>query len=172
MSTLPSTVSPSDTYPAPTALKQRCQAWISRYIARLAYQNKTAEWVAITLFFSGLLLWDAIPVDWAIARWSLILHLLVGLIVFPLTTGLFWVAHRRLMLTSDNAFLRKTGALLDIIIGTCFVTGLVLTFLGETGNLPSNLTADAHWLSGLILGPIMLVHAWRYSVLRFKSSPP
>ena len=137
-------------------------------MVRLAYENKVAEWVAITLFFSGLLLWDAIPVDWAIARWSLIFHLLVGLVVFPLTTGLFWVAHRRLMLTSNKAFLRKTGSFLDVIIGGCFVSGLVLTFLGETGNLASSLTADAHWLSGLILGPVMLVHAWRYSVLRFN----
>ena len=168
MSTLQSTVPASNSLPAPTALKKRCQAWISSYMTRLAYENKTAEWVAITLFFSGLLLWDAIPVDWAIARWSLIFHLLAGLIVFPLTTGLFWVAHRRLMLTSNKVFLRKTGTLLDVIIGTCFVSGLVLTFLGETGNLPSSLTADAHWLSGLILGPLMLVHAWRYSVLRFK----
>ena len=168
MSTLQSTVLASDTLPASTALKKRCQTWISSYMERLAYHNKAAEWVAIALFFSGLLLWDAIPVDWAIARWSLIIHLLAGLIVFPLTTGLFWVAHRRLMLTSNKAFLRKTGTFLDVIIGTCFVTGLVLTFLGETGNLPSSLTADAHWLSGLILGPLMLVHAWRYSVLRFK----
>ncbi len=168
MSTRQSTVPASDTLPAPMALKQRYQAWISSYMTRLAYENKTAEWVVIVLFFSGLLLWDAIPVDWAIARWSLIFHLLAGLIVFPLTTGLFWVAHRRLMLTSDKGVLRKTGAFLDAIIGTCFVSGLVLTFLGETGNLPSNLTADAHWLSGLILGPLMLVHAWRYSVLRFK----
>ena len=168
MSTLQSTVPASDSLPTPTALKQRCQAWISSYMVRLAYENKVAEWVAITLFFSGLLLWDAIPVDWAIARWSLIFHLLVGLVVFPLTTGLFWVAHRRLMLTSNKAFLRKTGSFLDVIIGGCFVSGLVLTFLGETGNLASSLTADAHWLSGLILGPVMLVHAWRYSVLRFN----
>lgn len=172
MSTSPPIVSSSDTLPAPRALKQRYQAWVSSYIARRTYQNKSAEWVAIALFVSGLLLWDAIPVDWAIARWSLILHLLTGLIVFPLTIGLFWVAHRRLMLTSNKGFLRKTGTFLDIIIGTCFVTGLALTFLGETGNLPSRLTADTHWLSGLILGPVMLVHAWRYSVLRLKSSPP
>ena len=168
MSTLQSTVSTSDTLPSPAAFKQRRQTWISNYIIRLTYQNKTAEWVAIALFFSGLLLWEAIPVDWAIARWSLIFHLLAGLIIFPLTTGLFWVAHRRLMLTSNKVFLRKTGSFLDVTIGTCFVSGLVLTFLGETGNLPSSLTADAHWLSGLILGPLMLVHAWRYSVLRFK----
>ena len=168
MSTLHSTITTADTLPAPAALKQRCQTWISSYMVRLAYDNKVAEWVAITLFLSGLLLWDAIPIDWVIARWSLIFHLLAGLIVFPLTTGLFWVAHRRLMLTSNKSFLRKTGFFLDVIIGTCFVTGLVLTFLGETGNLPASLTADAHWLSGLILGPVMLIHAWRYSVLRFK----
>lgn len=155
-------------HPSPVASQALTERW-NAYMVRLAYQNKTAEWIAIFLFISGLLLWEVIPVDWSIARWSLVIHLLIGLLIFPLTTGLFWLAHRRLMLTSKKAFLRKTGRMLDFILGTCFISGVALTFLGDTGNLPASLTCDAHWLSGLILGPVMLAHAWRYSAIRFPS---
>ena len=160
---------PESTFQQTPATSQALKDRWNAHMARLAYQNKTAEWVAISLFISGLLLWEVIPIDWAVARWSLVFHLLVGLLIFPLTTGLFWLAHRRLMLTSNKAFLRKTGRMLDIIIGVCFISGLTLTFLGDTGNRPASLTCDTHWLSGLILGPVMLAHAWRYSAIRFPN---
>lgn len=143
------------------------KSWDS-YFTRLAFKNRAAEWTAIALFVSGLLLWDVLPVEWMIARWSLIIHIIVGILIFPLTTGVFWLSHRQLMLKSQKPRLRQTGRALDFILGGCFISGLVLTFLGDTGNLPASLTSDAHLISGLIMGPTMLIHAWRYSVLRFR----
>lgn len=166
MSTLQTTtVEPTPSTQEPFDIRQR---W-KDFVANLAYKNQSAELVSICLFISGVLLWEAIPLEWDIVRWSLLLHLLVGLILFPLTTGLFWMVHRRLMISSTKPRLRTTGRILDICIAGCFVSGLLLVFLGDTGSLAASLTSDTHWLSGLILGPLMLIHAWHYSVFRFKS---
>jgi len=131
-----------------------------------AYKNKAAEWVMLTLFVSGLLLWETLPVSWPIFRSALFFHVIAGLIIFPLTTGLFWWAHRRLLVNNKKPFLRITGQALDWLLGLCFLTGLILSFWGATGNVAGEWISNTHWMTGLLLGPLMLRHAWRFSVLR------
>lgn len=139
---------------------------LDRYLRWQAYHHAAAEWVVLLLFFSGLLLWERLPVAWPVFRWSLILHLFVGLIVFPLTTGLFWWSHRKLFKSSCKRFLRITGELLDWLLLLCFGTGFILAFWGATGSEMSHWLSDIHWITGLLMGPLMVRHAWRYTVLR------
>ncbi len=140
---------------------------VTRYLDWLTYHHRMAEWMLLLLFFTGLVLWDRIPMVWPVFRWSLIIHVAAGLIIFPLTTGLFWVSHRRLLKSSKKPFLRITGQLLDWLLSVCFLSGLILAFWGATGNTLSTWVSDIHWVSGLLMGPMMVRHAWRFSVLRF-----
>ena len=144
---------------------------LSRYLRWQAYHHAAAEWVVLLLFVSGLFLWERLPIGWPVFRWSLILHVAAGLIIFPLTTGVFWWTHRKLLVCSDKQFLRVTGQIVDWLLLICFITGFILAFWGATGNDLSHWVSDIHWLTGLLMGPLMLRHAWRYTVLkRFKFS--
>ena len=141
-------------------------ALVRNFRQKQAYKNKAAEWVMLALFVSGLLLWETLPVSWPIFRSALSVHVVAGLFVFPFTTGLFWWAHRKLLVSSNKPFLRITGQILDGLLALCFITGIVLSFWGATGDEASRWISNTHWLTGILLGPVMLRHAWRFSVLR------
>lgn len=141
-------------------------ALLQRYLRWQAYHHAAAEWVVIFLFVSGVLLWERVPVAWPLLRWSLILHVAVGLIVFPLTTGLFWWSHRKLLQCGRNKFLRATGQILDWLLLICFVSGFILAFWGATGSHAGHWLSDIHWITGLLMGPLMVRHAWRFTVLK------
>lgn len=157
-------------------LRMNPRSGLSDLLRRLlhwqAYHHVAAEWTLILLFVTGLLLWDRIPVEWGLFRWSLVLHVIGGLLIFPLTTGFFWVAHRKLVSCSCKSFLRITGRIIDVLLLLCFISGLALAFWGATGNTLSLWMSDLHWISGLLLGPLVLRHAWRYSVLRLSRYLP
>ena len=142
---------------------------LSRFKRWQAYRNKAAEWVLVFLFVSGVLLWETLPISWPVFRWSLLLHSIAGLLLFPLTTALFWWAHRGLLERSNKPFLRLTGQILDWLLALCGLSGIVLLFWGAAGNQIGELTSDLHWITGLLLGPLTLRHAWRYSALRALS---
>jgi hypothetical protein len=149
-------------------IKKTVASFTDWFANRLMYQHRTAELVLYLLFISGILLWEFLPISWPIFRWSLLLHSLIGIILFPLTTGLFWLSHRRLFKSSNKPFLCVSGRVIDILLVISFLSGLVLFFYGATGDTASERISDLHWLAGLIIGPLVITHAWKYSLLRFR----
>jgi nitrate reductase gamma subunit len=137
------------------------------YFKRLAFQHKKAEAVLYLMFFSGLLLWPFITVPWPVERTVLLLHMLAGISVFPILVGSFWLSHRRLIQNSNKKFLRQTGSLIEYLLIVCTLSGVFLTFWGNTGNDFSVLVQDIHFYSSWLLTPLVLRHAWRWTVIKF-----
>lgn len=144
-------------------------SWQQRLKLR-AYHHRSAEWCMYFLAISGILLWGVLPVDWVIVRWSLIVHIVVSLLVFPFTLGLFWFSHRKLLARSKKRFLRLTGTAIDWSLFICTLSGIYLFFIGDNGNMNGYIIATAHLIVGLLLAPLVLVHAFRFSVLKIFSS--
>ena len=146
-----------------TSLKQVLKsAWISQ-----GYRSKPAELTLYILALTGLPLWDALGVDWPINRLLLVLHLLVSLILFPLLVLPFWLSHRSHLANSQSAFLRQTGRTIEYGLILAFASGLWLIIIGNPG---ASTGFIAHWLHLLIalpLGLLVLVHAWRYGLVRW-----
>lgn len=142
---------------------QKCRlAW-----QRLAYQHKKAETLLYLMFLSGVLLWPAISVPWQVERWVLLTHMIAGLTVFPAYVGSFWFAHRKLLQQSKKPLLRKTGTLIEYLLVLCTLSGIYLTFWGNTGNNLSLLIRDIHFYSSWLLALLVVKHAWRWTVIRF-----
>ena len=120
------------------------------------------------MFLSGLTLWQTVSVSWEVERWMLLLHIAIGSSVFTLVVGAFWCSHRRLILTSRNAFLRTTGTLIEWLLATCVLTGFYLFIYGKTGNTLSLVIQELHFYSSWILVPLVLRHAFRWSIFNLR----
>lgn len=140
------------------------------YWEKQAYRHKSAEKLMYLMFVSGFLLWDQLAVSWMIERWLLLAHMMVGISVFLWVVGVFWSAHRRLLLRSKKAFLRITGRMTEGLLVLCISSGIYLFFYGVTGNELSLLIQDVHFYSSVVLTPLVFRHAFRWSVLNLKSS--
>lgn len=141
-----------------TPLRQRWQA--------LAYRNRAPEWCLYALAVTGLLLWSPVNLPWSWQRWNLTLHSLVGAVLFPVLVVPFWLSHRRLLTSSRRAFLRWTGRGLELMLVLLSVTGYWLFFIGHRGNAFEAWVGLVHLYLGLGLAPLLVRHAWRWSVLR------
>lgn len=156
----------STTYSAPqSTIGIRLQAAYKR----LAFHHKKAEFVLYLMFLSGLLLWPMISIPWQTERVVLLMHMLAGLTIFPIYVGSFWLSHRSLLKGSKKTFLRKTGSLIEYLLIACTLSGIYLTFLGNTGNNLSILIQDIHFYSSWLLAPLVLKHAWRWTILNIFS---
>lgn len=114
---------------------------------RLAYQHKWAETLLYVMFFSGLLIWPVIAVDWEIKRFMLIMHMLVGISLFLLVVGAFWSSHRTLLKKSTKPFLRTTGSVIEYLLMSCSISGVYLFFYGNQGNALGLFIQDIHFYS-------------------------
>ncbi|MGN5192382.1 hypothetical protein [Aeromonas veronii] len=135
----------------------------------LAYHHQAAEGTLYLMFFSGLLLWEPLTPLWSIARWNLFLHVMLSLTLFPLLFGAFWLSHRSLLNRSNKPFLRTTGRIIEALLLICLASGLLLVLHGTPGDAMGNLASWAHWLSALLLTPLVLRHAWRWTILKWRS---
>ncbi|MCH7371700.1 MULTISPECIES: hypothetical protein [Aeromonas] len=135
----------------------------------LAYHHQAAEGSLYLMFFSGLLLWEPLTPFWSLARWNLFLHVMLSLSLFPLLFGAFWLSHRRLLRHSHKPFLRTTGQIIEALLLVCLGSGLVLVLHGTPGDRLGALASWAHWLSSLALTPLVLRHAWRWTILKWSS---
>ncbi|QFI54389.1 hypothetical protein [Aeromonas simiae] len=135
----------------------------------LAWHHKTAEALLYLMFFSGLLLWEPLTPVWGVARWNLLLHLLLSLSLFPLWFGAFWLSHRRLLLRSRKPFLRTTGRTIELLLLLCVSSGVLLVLHGTPGDRLGAVASWLHWASTLALTPLVLRHAWRWTVLRLRA---
>ena len=50
-----------------------------------------------------------------------------------------------------------------------FFSGLLLVVHGTPGDSLGNLASWAHWLSALALTPLVLRHAWRWTILKWRT---
>jgi hypothetical protein len=142
---------------------------VTTYWKKQAYRHKNAEKLMYLMFLSGLLLWDWLAVPWGLERWLLLAHMVVGMTVFLWVVGLFWSAHRKLLLRSKNDFLKLTGRLTEVLLGVCVASGVYLFFYGVTGDTVSVLIQSVHFYSSLLLTPLVFRHAFRWSVLNLKA---
>lgn len=142
--------------------------WLSQWWQRLAYHHKWAESLLYLMFFSGLLLWDGIGVHWQVERWTLLFHMVVGATLFVGIVGAFWASHRRLIITSRNPFLRKTGTVIEWLLIVCSFSGIYLFFFGKPGNTLGGIIQDIHFYSSWLLAPLVFRHAMRWSVFNIK----
>ena len=140
----------------------------SQWWQRLAYHHKWAESLLYVMFFSGLLLWDAVAVSWQIERWTLLVHMLVGATLFTVIVGAFWGAHRRLITSSNKSFLRQTGTVIEWLLIVCSLSGFYLFFYGKPGNTLGVIIQDVHFYSSWLLAPLVFRHAMRWSVLNLN----
>lgn len=135
----------------------------------LAYHHQAAEGSLYLMFFSGLLLWEPLTPLWSLARWNLFLHVMLSLTLFPLLFGAFWLSHRSLLNRSNKPFLRTTGRIIEALLLICLASGLLLVLHGTPGDAMGNLASWAHWLSALLLTPLVLRHAWRWTILKWRT---
>ncbi|MBA2080791.1 hypothetical protein [Aeromonas veronii] len=135
----------------------------------LAYHHQAAEGTLYLMFFSGLLLWEPLTPLWSLARWNLFFHVMLSLTLFPLLFGAFWLSHRNLLNRSNKPFLRTTGRIIEALLLVCLASGLLLVLHGTPGDAMGNLASWAHWLSALALTPLVLRHAWRWTILKWRS---
>lgn len=135
----------------------------------LAFHHQAAEGSLYLMFFSGLLLWEPLTPLWSLARWNLFLHVALSLTLFPLLFGAFWLSHRSLLRKSRKPFLRTTGRIIEALLLICLASGLLLVLHGTPGDGMGNLASWAHWLSALALTPLVLRHAWRWTILKWRT---
>ncbi len=133
---------------------------------RQAYLNQAAEWSLYFMFASGLILWELFTLPWAFERLVLISHVIASLIIFPLMVLPFWLSHRRLLKKSQKRLLIITGQLLDLLLLACAASGLFLFLIGNRGDNLGYLAFLIHLISALILAPILMRHAAKWSVLK------
>ena len=135
----------------------------------LAYHHQAAEGSLYLMFFSGLLLWEPLTPLWSLARWNLFLHVMLSLTLFPLLFGAFWLSHRALLNRSNKPFLRITGRTIEALLLVCLASGLLLVLHGTPGDAMGSFASWAHWLSALALTPLVLRHAWRWTILKWRT---
>ncbi|EBA14782.1 hypothetical protein RSK20926_09819 [Roseobacter sp. SK209-2-6] len=133
---------------------------------REGYRSKPAELVLYFLTISGLILWTGFNLPWQFQRTTLVLHILVSLLAFPLFVLPFWLAHRGILKRSEKPFLRLTGHIIEYALVLLTLSGLYLVFYGNRGNLTGQIAYWAHLLPALPLVVVLICHSKRWSMLK------
>ena len=150
------------TPPQPMSLSANASLWWQRQ----AYRNKAAEWSLYFMFISGFMLWNQFTLPWELERMVLIVHVLSSLILFPTAVLPFWLSHRNLLKGSQKKLLVMTGQFLDLLLFACASSGIFLFLVGNRGDGIGHLAYLAHLISALIITPLLMRHAARWSVLK------
>lgn len=142
---------------------------LERMEKALAYRHERAEWTLYFLAVSGLILWGGFTAPWSLVRWSMLAHIVVGVLFFPSVVLAFWLAHRSLLRYSRKLRLRVTGRAIEAILLLMTLSGFYLLIYGNPGNMLGQWMHFIHlWLTVLLL-PLLVWHAFRWSVLRWRS---
>lgn len=132
----------------------------------LSYRNRAAEWSLYLMFFTGILLWNQITLPWSLERLLLVTHIVSSVLLFPVFVLPFWLSHRRLLARSKKKLLKVTGQLIDYILLGCMASGLYLVLLGNRGDDLGWLAYIVHLVTALVLVPLLIRHAAKWSVLK------
>ncbi|TMV84123.1 hypothetical protein FGG78_22030 [Thioclava sp. BHET1] len=127
---------------------------------------KPAELVLLILLVGGLVMFAPFALPWGVVRWAMVAHVAMGVLLVPLVVLPFWRVHRRRLGRSTKRFHIVTGRVLELGLLLLFGSGAWLLFLGWNGTASGT---ALHWLHlgiGLPLILLVVVHAWRFSVLR------
>ncbi|WP_102223766.1 hypothetical protein [Acidimangrovimonas sediminis] len=136
---------------------------VKRRERRLA---KPAELALVLLLLSGAAMFDGFGLPWALVRGTMALHAALAVALVPLLVIPFWRAHRGRVATSARRFHRVSGRVLEWGLGLVFLSGAWLLFVGWNGTVTGGTAHWAHLILGLPLVVLLLVHAWRFSVMR------
>ncbi|WP_421863780.1 hypothetical protein [Motiliproteus sp.] len=155
------------------------QSLIRQYWLKLAYHHQLAESTLYLLFVTGLPLWNIFSLPWIGERTLLFVHVLAGLILFPLAVVPFWLSHRRLLNSSTSnpsgtprkKKLRKTGQVIEILLLLSTLSGVYLLLLGNRGEWLGWVNHYTHLITAIPIALLLFVHALRWSVLRSLLSP-
>jgi len=139
---------------------------LSQWWQGLSYRNKAAEWSLYFMFVTGFLLWNQISVPWPVERLLLVVHVVSSLLLFPVTVVPFWLSHRSLLARSKKKLLKVTGQLIDYILLGCMASGLFLVLLGNRGDDLGWFAYMVHLVTALVLVPLLIRHAAKWSVLK------
>jgi DNA-binding beta-propeller fold protein YncE len=154
--------------------KVRALPWTQR----VGYRSRNPEAVLYVCLFSGLILWDRFAglteVIWPLLRSALVVHLLVSVVAFPLVVLPFWLSHRQRLKDAPRpsmapgraAFLRWSGQALDVLLALLLASGLWLVLVGNRGDDFGWLVSSTHLSASLVLGVLLLLHAWRFCLMR------
>ncbi len=138
---------------------------VGQWFKSLAYRNQAAEWSLYFMITSGLLLWEPLGLPWAITSLMLAVHLISSLILFPLLVLPFWLSHRALLKNSKKKMLVATGQLLDLILYASLMSGIFLFWVGNRGDQIGWWAYIIHLITALLLAPLLMKHAAKWSVL-------
>jgi DNA-binding beta-propeller fold protein YncE len=145
---------------------------------RVGYRSRQPEAVIFACLLSGLLLWDRfsglVDLVWPLLRGALLVHLVLSLVAFPLLVVPFWLSHRQRLKDAPSsryspgrmAFLRLSGQVLEVLLLVLMASGLWLVLVGNRGDLFGWVVSSAHLIVSLILGALLLAHAWRFTLFR------
>ncbi|MFP8965804.1 hypothetical protein ACKC9G_04430 [Pokkaliibacter sp. CJK22405] len=139
-----------------------------RRIPRLAYFHRASELSLYLLLLTGLVMWTPLSIDWSLQRLAMPLHVLMGITLGGAVVVRFWWAHRQLLRKSRKRWLRTTGRVIELNLLAVLVTGVILFLHGNPGDMLGRVAHTVHLYSSLLLTSMVVVHAWRWSVLRFR----
>ncbi|MEH6648616.1 MAG: hypothetical protein V7707_01175 [Motiliproteus sp.] len=144
---------------------------LQRYWGSLAYHHRLAEAALYLLFVTGLPLWNIFTLPWQGTRALLFAHVVAGLLLFPLSALPFWLSHRRLLQNSHKPKLKKTGQLIEWLLIFSALSGVYLLLLGNRGEWLGVFNHYIHLITAIPFAILLLIHAWRWSVLQSVIKP-
>lgn len=142
-----------------------------RYWDYLAYHHRQAEVALHLLFLTGLPLWNVFTLPWQGTRALLLAHVVAGLVLFPLSVMPFWLSHRRLLQNCNKPKLIKTGQVIEWLLILSALSGIYLLLLGNRGEWLGQFNHYVHLITAIPFAIILLIHAWRWSVLKSLFQP-
>jgi len=129
----------------------------------------TVRQVELSLYLialSGLMLWDLIPVPWALASRVLVAHIVGGALLMALVVGPFWWRHRGRLASAPASTRSFTGRGIEAALGVLLVSGVYLFFGGNDGAWDARLARISHLGLTFPLLAVLVLHVARASAMR------
>lgn len=144
----------------------RLVAALGRAGRRFLRLTRPTELACVLLLVSGGALFRPLGLPWAEARWVLLIHVVLSVLLVPLVIVPFWLHHRSRLRWSRRPRQRITGRGIELGLVLLFGSGGWLLFWGWNG---TNLGWSVHMVHLLFSVPILALivwHGWRNSLFR------
>lgn len=133
----------------------------------MAPKARTVELVILFSFFSGIVLWDLLPVPLEIGRHLLFWHapaalLLFALYLFPYISS--HLAYHLPTLKKASVFQRRAGMTLGMMLMINILSGIYLMFFGRRGDMIGETAYYLHFVSSFAVVVVLMLHS---TFLRF-----